>query len=382
MSELKIFPVTHWERSKEEAEVLSPYSQKLRITALGRSVSTPIGGIKGYVVRFPSFKALKKAPLKGYIGKIIFVDEPMGRSRDGSGYSKAVEKRYLTGVEAGKRGAIAALIRSVGTDHHRFPHTGQMDSYKEGIKKVPVAALSAPDADQLQRLMKKDAIQLRLNIQTISKGEKPSGNVIGEVPGETDEIVLIGAHLDSWDLGTGAVDDGAGVGIVMAAAKIILDQKKKPKRTIRVVLFGAEEVGLIGAKAYAKQHATELSKHFLASESDFGAGKIWRFDTRFEKDQLGLQDIFSKNLSSLGIKKGHNEAYGGPDLIPLFSQGVPVFGLKQDGMDYFDLHHTEDDTFDKINKADLQQNVAAWAAMTWMGAQLETPISKLKIEKK
>ena len=214
------------------------------ITALGGSVATEAAGVTGAIVRFATLQDLQDAPLTGLQGKIVFVDEPMTRTQDGSGYGVAVRKRSGAAAEAGKRGAVAALIRSVGTDHHRFPHTGQM-RYAAGVSKVPIAALSAPDADQLQRDLSRGQIEVKLVLDVQSMGKRWSGNVVGEIPGQTDEIVIIGGHLDSWDLGTGAVDDGAGIGITVAAAKMIMDLNKKPKRTISVAMFGAEEFGLV-----------------------------------------------------------------------------------------------------------------------------------------
>ena len=364
------FEVTYWERAYEHAEIVTPFPQDLYITALGGSVPTPDGGLTGEIVSFPTLDALQAAPMTGYEGKIIFVDEYTTRTQDGSGYGVAVRKRSGAANEAGKRSAIAALIRSVGTDHHRFPHTGQM-RYEDGVKKVPIAALSAPDADQLQRALKRGAVTVRLDLAVETLGQRPSGNVIGEIPGRTDEIVVIGGHLDSWDLGTGAVDDGAGIGITVGAAKMILDMKKKPKRTIRVVMFGSEEVGLVGARAYAEQHAGELDKHVVGAESDFGAGRIWQFQTRFGEDKLDKAREMLGILLPLGIGPGNNQASGGPDMTPLRFAGVPVVTLKQDGWDYFDLHHTPDDTLDKIDPDDLAQNVAAYAAFTWMAANIE-----------
>jgi len=343
---IETFKVKHWERISESAKILSPFPQNLRITSLGGSVGTPKKGLSGQIVSFKSFEDLVKAPLKGFKNKIIFVDEPMARTKDGSGYSTAVVKRRKTTAEAAKRGALAALIRSVGTDHHRFPHTGQT-AYEEGLKKVPIAALSAPDADQLRRALKMSDVTVQIKMQVRSKGDLESGNVIGEIPGETDQIVLAGAHLDSWDLGTGAVDDGAGVGIVLGAAKILLDHKVKPKHTIRIVLFGSEEVGLVGAKAYVELHKSNLKNHLVAAESDFGAGRVWKIDTSFSDQGMRFAKALRSALKPLKISKGHNQAYGGPDLTPMKKFGVPVVTLKQNGWDYFDLHHTEDDTFDK-----------------------------------
>ena len=364
------FEVDYWQRNLEQAEIISPFPQKLIITALGGSVATPANGLTGEIVIFPTLQALKDAPMEGLEDKIVFVDEFMTRTQDGSGYGVAVQKRSGAANEAGKRGAAAALIRSVGTDHHRFPHTGQM-SYEKGLPKIPIAALSAPDADQLGRAVLLGKVEVKLVIDVETKGKRQSGNVIGEIPGQTDEIVIIGGHLDSWDLGTGAVDDGAGIGITVGAAKLILDMNQKPHRTIRVVMFGAEEVGLVGARAYAKQHKFEIDKHIVGAESDFGAGKIWSFETRFAKSKLAMAQEMHKVLEPLGIALGGNKASGGPDMGPLRTMGMPVVTLKQNGWDYFDLHHTPDDTFDKINPADIAQNVAAYSAFAWMAANLK-----------
>ena len=363
------FQVDHWERHSEHAEITSPFPQKLMITALGGSIATAPEGIVGQVVRFENLQTLKDAPMKGLKGKIVFVDEYMTRTQDGSGYGVAVEKRSGAAIEAGKRGAVAALIRSVGTDHHRFPHTGQM-TYDQNVVKVPIAALSAPDADQLHRALGRGDVEVKLQIDVQSYGKSQSGNVIAEIPGVTDEIVIIGAHLDSWDLGTGAVDDGAGIGITVGAAKLILDMNKKPKRTIRIVMFGAEEVGLVGAIAYAKEHANELDRHVVGTESDFGAGKVWRFDTNFAESKLYKAKAIHKVLEPLGIALGSNNASGGPDMGPLRMLGMPVVTLKQNGWDYFDLHHTPNDTFDKINSEDIAQNVAAYSAFIWITANM------------
>jgi hypothetical protein len=191
-------------------------------------------------------------------------------------------------------------------------------------------------------------------------------------PDTPEEIVLIGGHLDSWDLGTGAIDDGAGVAITTAAAELIARLPKRPRRTIRVVMFGAEEVGLLGAKAYAKQHADEAENHVLATESDFGAGTIWKFDSNVNSAANPAIDEIGKLLSQLGIVRGGNDVKGGgPDIIPLVELGVPTVRLNQNGMDYFDLHHTPDDTLDKIIPEELAQNVAAYAALVYLAAELD-----------
>jgi len=370
------FEVPLWVRGDERAEIVEPFPQPLAVTALGGSTSTGPGGVAGEVVAFPSLAALQAAPDGSLAGRIVFVDEPMTRTQDGSGYGVAVAKRRATAYQAERLGAVGALIRSVGTDSHRFPHTGQMRRLTEGAGGgVPTAALSAPDADQLRRaLARAGSVTVRLVLTPQLLPPSRSGNVVAEIPGREapGEIVLAGAHLDAWDLGTGAVDDGAGVGIVVAAARLLKALPEAPRRTVRVVLFGAEEVGLVGAKAYAEQHAEALDRHVIAAESDFGAGRIWRFDTAVGPEALATTAAIRNVLHPLGIGPGSNTASGGPDLKYLREAGVPMVGLIQNGWDYFDLHHTPDDTLDKIDPAALAQNVAAYAAFLYLAAEVET----------
>lgn len=369
---IETFDIPYWERVSESAAVVAPFPQELKITALGNSVATPEGGLTAEIVRFRTLLELEDAPLAGFEGKIIFVDEVMTRTQDGSGYGWAVTKRSGAANEAARRGAAAALIRSAGTSVVRTPHTGVM-RYEENVTPVPIAALSNPDADQLARALERadGKVEVKLDISVRTKTTVQSGNVIGEIPGRTDELIVIGGHIDSWDLGTGAVDDAAGIAITTAAAKLIGDLPGRPQRTIRVIMWGAEEVGLLGAYAYAKAHADELDKHILASESDFGAGPVWQFRTGFGEQSLPKAEIYQKALRRLGVGPGDNLASGGPDVIPLRRAGVPVFRLRQDGRDYFDLHHTQEDTIDKVDPEALKQNVAAWAATVYIASELE-----------
>jgi Zn-dependent M28 family amino/carboxypeptidase len=365
------FDMPVWTRLSESAAIVSPFPQPLHLTALGNSVSTPEGGLEGEVVRFPTLADLKNAPMTGLEGKIVFVDEKMTRTQDGSGYGVAVAKRSGAANEASKRGAAAAIIRSVGTDSHRFPHAGNMN-YEAGVAPIPTAALSNPDADLLARaLAAKKPVRVRLDLKTQRVESAPSGNVIGEIPGRTDELIVIGGHLDSWDLGTGAVDDGAGIAITMAAAKLVDELKGTPSRTIRVVMWGAEEVGIHGGKAYAEKHKDDLDRHVLAAESDFGAGRVWQLRTRFGAGREGHAKDLAEALRPLGVGPGTAEAFGGADVGPLRAAGVPVLDLAQDGSDYFDLHHTANDTLDKIDPAALKQNVAAWAVMLYLASEAE-----------
>jgi hypothetical protein len=196
--------------------------------------------------------------------------------------------------------------------------------------------------------------------------------VIGEITGseKPHEVIVIGGHLDSWDLGTGAVDDGAGVALTMAAAKIIAEGRR-PKRSIRVVLWANEEQGLIGAKAYAKAHADEMKFHITGAESDFGAGPIWSIDWSSVNQNEPLIDQMVTVLKPLGIEKGQPKATSGPDLWPLRALGMSTFALRQDGTDYFDLHHTANDTLDKVNPDHLKQNLAAWVIFAYATAQVD-----------
>lgn len=366
------FEMSAWTRVSERAEIISPFPQPLQVTALGNSVSTPAGGIDADIVRFDSLIALQKAPMTGLEGKIVFVDEKMTRTQDGSGYGVAVAKRSGAANEASKRGAAAAIIRSVGTDSHRFPHTGNMN-YAEGVAHIPTAALSNPDADLLAGAIAraKKPVRLRLDIQTQRTDKAPSGNVVGEIPGRKKELIVVGGHLDSWDLGTGAVDDGAGIAITVAAARLVDELKGQPGRTIRVVMWGAEEVGIHGGKAYAERHKDDLARHALAAESDFGAGRVWQLRTRFGAGRETFAKDLAEALRPLGVGPGAGEAFGGADVGALRAGGVPVLDLAQDGSDYFDLHHTANDTLDKIDPSALKQNVAAWAVMLYLAGEHE-----------
>ncbi len=375
------FVIPFWSRIREDAEIVSPAPQKLQITMLGGSRPTPEGGLTAEIVRFTSMAELRAAKPATVEGKIVFIDEAMTRTQDGSGYGVAVAKRRNCAAVSVDKGAVACLIRSVGTTGRRFPHTGMM-ARGEAIGAGPGAALSAPDAEQLTRLLERGPVKVKLDLDVETQKGVQSGNVIAEVRGRgelADEIILIGCHLDSWDLGTGAIDDGAGCGIVVGAAKLIADMPTRTRRTIRVVLYGAEEVGLLGGNAYAAAHKDELEKHVFASESDFGAGRIWRFQTRFGEGALPYAAAMHGMLAPLGIGPADNAAGGGPDIGVLRRAGVPVVTPRQNGLDYFDLHHTPDDTFDKIDPEDFNQNVAAYAGFVWIASQTGWDFRKTEV---
>ena len=368
----ELFEMDAWERHEEGAEILAPYPQPLAVTALGGSVSTEKEGLSAEVALFETLEDLKRAPEGSLSGRIAYVGHAMQRTQDGSSYGYFNEARTAGPSIAASKGAVGYLIRSVGTDSHRFPHTGSL-RYQEGIPRIPALALSNPDADQLERIAEDGkAISVRMKVDSSEVPAAQSGNVIAEVVGREapEEIVVIGAHLDSWDLGTGAIDDGAGVGITMAALELIKDAGLAPRRTIRLVLWGAEEVGLIGANAYRDRHEAELGQHVIGSESDFGGGRVWKVtaDSQTEEGDALFGEI-ARLLAPIGVAPGSDDQPGGgPDLYPLIAAGVPTLRLHQDGRDYFDLHHTADDTVDKLDAASLDQNVAAFAVFAWLVA--------------
>jgi hypothetical protein len=354
--------------------VLGPNAQSLTLTALGGS---PGGTVEAEVVRFADLAALEAAPAGSLKGKIAFIDYRMERARDGAGYGMGGKIRTRGPSAAIRAGAAAYLMRSAGTDSHRSPHTG-ITHFDDGLTPIPSAALSSPDADQLGRLLARGPARVRVALDCGWDGETTSHNVIGEITGskaggagKPDEVVLIGGHLDSWDLGTGAIDDGAGVSLTMAAGALIGKMKKHPARTIRVVAFANEEQGLYGGKAYAAEHVGELRKHQIAAESDFGAGRIYAFRSGAPDYAKPAVQQIADALAPLGIAYTPEEGGPGPDIGPFAERGMAWASLRQDGTDYFDYHHTPDDTLDKIDPKALAQNVAAYAVLAYMAASAD-----------
>lgn len=349
-----------WVRGRDEARILSPFPQNLALAALGNSASTSAKGIEGEIRYFPTLADLQSAPDGSLQGKIAFVSHTMTATQDGSSYSHFGLTRRQGPSIASRKGAAAILIRSIGTDQHRFPHSG-VQMWADGAKPIPAAALSTVDADQLTRVLSRgQPVRVHLTLTSKMLKDQPSGNVIAELPG-TDPaagIVLAACHLDSWDQGTGAIDDASGCGIITAAA--LHAAKAGPlRRTIRILMAGAEEVGGDGGRAYFAAHGSE--RHVIAMESDFGADRVWRVDFKLPSSYAAVANRVSNALAPLGIGPSRIAAGGGSDIEPLVKTGVPVVDLQQDGSRYFDIHHTADDTLDKVDRPQLQQNVAAWA---------------------
>ncbi|HEU4696236.1 MAG TPA: M20/M25/M40 family metallo-hydrolase [Sphingomicrobium sp.] len=356
------FEMPVWTRGAESAEILAPFPQKLMVAALGYSGSTGPAGITGQVVYFDSVDALRAAPDSAVAGKIVFIDHHMMPAQDGSGYGQFGAPRRQGPTIASLKGAIGIVIRSIGTDYHRNPHTG-VQYFTDGAKPIPAGALPLPDAEQLVRILKRaQPVTMHLTLVSQKSEGGHSGNVIAEVPGRDPNapILLVGGHLDSWDQGTGAIDDASGVAIVTAAAKHIMDAGR-PLRTIRVVWFGAEEPGGFGGIAYAKAHGKE--RYAIAGESDFGADRVWRFSSQLSKTDPAAYAQLAAALAPLGITKYDKGEAGGTDVEPTIDAGAPWITLGQDGTRYFDYHHTPDDTLDKVDPAQLRQNVAAWTTV-------------------
>jgi carboxypeptidase Q len=362
-----------WVRGAESAEIVSPFPQKLVVTALGRSGATPPEGVTAQVVGFDSLAELEAAPAEAVRGRIVFVSHAMLPTQDGSGYGYYGPVRRSAPAVGARKGALAVVIRSLGTDHHRNPHTG-ITSFGD-TPPIAAGALSIPDAENLQRMLKRGKVVMHLTLTPRFTGTVPTGNVVAEVPG-TDPAagtIIVGGHLDSWDLGTGAIDDASGVAIVTAAAKRIMDAGR-PRRTIRVVWFGDEETGGAGSKAYFAAHGRE--NVVFVGESDFGADKVWKVDTALEESNKPLAERIAAALFPLGIVGGKGEVEAGADLGAWVKAGVPGADLSQDGTRYFDYHHTPDDTLDKVDPEQLRQNVAAWTALLSVVANAPEPIAR------
>ena len=367
-------PVSVWERGVESAEVVSPSRQPLVVTALGGSVGTPPEGIAAPLVRMESLESLDeavKADPDAVRGRIVFFARRTMKAGPGPGYGANVPMRTTGAAKAGPHGAVAVLVRSVGTSRSRFAHTGST-RYEEGGPRIPAAAVSNADADLLERLLSRGPVTVRLVLGCRPLPDGTSANVLGEVKGRErpDEVVVLGAHLDSWDLGTGAVDDGAGCAIAVEAARLIARCPRRPRRTIRVVLFANEESGGAGGRTYAERHAAELPKHAAAFEADSGTGTplgfSWNAAGSLEPALAAVAELL-RPLGAEGLRKG---GYGGVDVAPMAPAGVPLLGLRQETGSYFDVHHSADDTFDKIEPASLDRAAAAMAAMAYAVADL------------
>lgn len=369
-------PVTFplWVRRSESARVVGAHAQALAITALGGS---PGGTIEAEVVRFDSLDALKAAPAGSLRGKIVFVDVVMPH------YGVGSTIRRVGPREAIRFGAGAFVMRSAGTDWHRNPHTG-MSLTPEVQGAVPSAALANPDADQLARLVKLvPSMKLHLALDCGFEGEYTSENVIGEITGRTrpNEIVAIAGHLDSWDLGTGAIDDGAGIATTMAVGALFKQMKLRPARTLRVIAFANEEQGLIGGKVYAESMKADIASHVIVAESDSGAGAVENLGGQWHADADPAMQQIADVLAPIGIKYTPHKGAAESEMSLLQELGTAAVALNREGKRYFDIHHTPDDTLDKIDPAQLRQSIAAYAVFSWMAANSDGDFGSGRMQK-
>jgi hypothetical protein len=363
--------VPHWVRGEERAELLPARGQMghpLAITALGGSPGTPSGGLVAEVVEVRSLAEVKALGDKAK-GKILFFNHSMSTAGGKTGYGELSPLRNRGPAEASKAGAVGALVRSLATATLRSPHTGT--TLFEDAPPIPAAAISVEDAELLHRVLQRGPVKVRLGLGCRTLPDVESANVIGDVPGreKPDEIVLLGAHLDSWDLATGAIDDGAGVVIVMEAARLIAQLPQHPRRTVRAVLYMNEENGLAGGKAYAQAHAGEGDKHVAALEADSGAGRPLAIGLRAGEGGQALLAPWLTPLETLGAAD-FAEGAGGADIGPLGQMRVPFVSVQQDAVRYFDWHHSAADTLDKVRPHDLAQTAAAVAWLAYALAEM------------
>ncbi|WP_191321722.1 M20/M25/M40 family metallo-hydrolase [Colwellia sp. C1TZA3] len=365
---------SYWLRGEAKARIVAPYPHDLVVLALGGSIGTVKTGLTANIAHFETFADLKAAPDNSLNGQIAFVSYQMERHIDGNGYGPAVATRVNGAVVAAQKGASALVMRSVGTDNNRIAHTGVM-RYKDKVKQIPAAALSNPDADLLVNQLKRgEAVSMYLKMTARTKAEvvATSANVIGEFTGSEfpEEIVALGAHLDSWDVGTGALDDGLGIGMVMAAAHHIGQLPERPKRSIRVILFAAEEVGLLGAKQYVKDHKDDMAAHVIGAEWDFGIGRIYKMTPGVGAQSLNAIRELAQYLAPMGVALApENNAKGQSDMSALSDEGMPSINFAPDGSNYFDYHHTENDTLDKVEPEALKVNTAIYTMYAYFAAQ-------------
>jgi carboxypeptidase Q len=373
--------VPYWRRGAERGEIVTPQLRPLHLLGLGGTVPTPKGGVTAKVVVVKSWDELKAkaADVKGAI-VLYDVAMPAYSEEKGSGYGDVVGYRGGGASEAAKLGAVAVLMRSVTAHSLRTPHTGAL-RYQDGVAKIPAAAVTVEDATLISRLVAGGTeVKVRLALESAQLPDAESANVLGELRGRElpDEVVVIGGHLDSWDVGQGAHDDGSGCVIMMQALTTLRKLGLTPRRTIRVVLFTNEENGTRGAKAYAEAHKAEGPKHVFAIESDSGGFAPRGFEVEV-KDEAARARVVERVgaigslLSGFGadrVRAGHS----GTDVGPLAEYGVPMAGLSVDGRTYFDIHHTEADTLDKVDPRQLADDVAAVAVLAYIVADWPTRI--------
>jgi carboxypeptidase Q len=367
--------VPHWVRGAETAELVEfpgqapNTTQRIVLTALGGSVATAPQGMTAEVVVVGSFDELDSLGREKVRGKIVLFNAKFDKRLAAAGlagqaYGQAVEYRGRGASAAARLGASASLIRSVGGADYRLPHTGVM-SYAPGAPKIPAAAVTAEDADLIEHLARQGRVRLHLMLTPQDLPPVESYNVIGDLKGSEhpEQMVIVSGHLDSWDLGTGAIDDAAGVAVAMQAAQVMKQLGLRPKRTLRVIAWMDEEGGLLGATTYMKQHAADLANHFAAVESDLGAGHAMGINYAGPPQIEPLLRPIASVLQSSGAGTLRSAGDVSSDISPLTAAGVPSFSPIQDIRTYFDYHHSAADTLDKIVPRELQENGAVMSVL-------------------
>lgn len=371
--------VTNWIRGEESAELLSPRRMNLPMLGLGRSVGTPPQGIRAQVLVVRSFADLRTRAAEAR-GRIVLFNVPFDTTiAPFAAYGRAVAYRAAGADSGAAVGAVAVLVRSVTPRSLRSPHTGGMNYDSTGrFRRIPAAAITVEDAEMLQRMQDRgERIELRLNMGARTLAPTRSHNLIAEIRGSErpDEIIVMGGHIDSWDVGQGAVDDAGGCVAAWEALRLIRELGVRPKRTIRVVLWTAEEIGLTGANAYRDAHRSEVDKHMLAMESDNGVFTPRMLTFGGGEGGVEMMTRIAGLLKAAGVDSARA---GGPqaDISPLFALGVPVATIDTDPTRYFWYHHSDADTIDKIDPADLARNVAIFAVIANVAANLDRPFPR------
>jgi carboxypeptidase Q len=380
--------VPHWVRGLETGELVEfpgqapQTTQKVVLTALGGSVPTPAEGLTAEVVVVNDFQELQSLGRERVAGKIVLFNVKFDRQMaaqgyGGEAYGQAVVYRGGGASAAARLGAVASLVRSAGGSQNRLAHTGSL-RYAQDAPRIPGAAISYEDADLMASLVKEGKVRMHLTLTPQQLPDAPSYNVVADLKGseKPEEVVIVSGHLDSWDLGTGAIDDAAGVAVAMQTAQLLKQLALRPRRTIRVIAWMNEENGLVGGRTYAREHAGELGNHYAAIESDRGAGHPLGFEAMVNPEVLPMLAPVSEVLRSQGAGLVQRTEGTEADISPIAAQGVPAFGLWQDTRTYFNYHHTAADTLDKVSPHELAENAAAMAVLAYALANLPQPLPR------
>ena len=380
--------VPHWVRGEETAALVqfpgqaANTTQKIVLCALGDSVETPADGIEAEVIAVRNFDELKSLPREKVAGKIVLFNYPFDKQmaaegRGGEAYGETVVYRADGPSVAARQGSVACLIRSVGGADYRLPHTGQTD-YANDAPKIPAGAVTAEDADLIADLVRQGPVRMKLVLTPQTLPDVESANVIGDIKGSEhpEQVIIVSGHLDSWDLGTGAIDDGAGVAVSMETANLIQKLHLKPKRTIRVIAWMNEENGLAGSKQYGKDHEKEWMNHFAAMETDGGAGHPLGINIKAKPEVKKTFSPVAAILQGSGAGVLNLVEHCGADIGPMEKAGVPAFSPIQDSRFYFNYHHTAADTLDKIVPKELAENSIVVAVTAYALANMEQPLPR------